>query len=90
MRKSADRLTLLLRRAAPSLVCLRELVLFRRRVVIPLRLPLPVAGFADGFPFLMTNQASLDDLNSRLASPLPMARFRPKCVLLGRANYSCI
>lgn len=36
-------------------------------------------GFADGFPFLLANQTSLDDLNTRLAEPIPMNRFRPKC-----------
>jgi uncharacterized protein YcbX len=35
-------------------------------------------GFADGFPFLLANQSSLDDLNDRLPTPIPMARFRPK------------
>lgn len=35
-------------------------------------------GFADGFPFLLANQRSLEDLNSRLAKPVPMDRFRPK------------
>lgn len=44
-------------------------------------------GFADGFPLLVTNQASLDDLNSRLAAqgkaPVPMNRFRPNIVVQG-------
>ncbi|AUL20657.1 MOSC domain-containing protein [Bordetella holmesii] len=44
-------------------------------------------GFADGFPLLVTNQASLDDLNQRLAAkghaPVPMDRFRPNIVLEG-------
>jgi uncharacterized protein YcbX len=35
-------------------------------------------GFADGFPFLLANQSSLADLNTRLAKPVPMNRFRPK------------
>lgn len=35
-------------------------------------------GFADGFPFLLANQSSLDDLNTRLARPIFMNRFRPK------------
>lgn len=37
-----------------------------------------VTGFADGFPFLLANQSSLADLNTRLAKPVPMNRFRPK------------
>jgi uncharacterized protein YcbX len=40
-------------------------------------------GFADGFPFLLTSHASLDDLNHRLATPLPMNRFRPNIVIDG-------
>jgi uncharacterized protein len=42
-----------------------------------------VVSFADGFPFLLIGQASLDDLNSRLAQPLPMNRFRPNFVFTG-------
>lgn len=40
-------------------------------------------GFADGFSFLLASCASLDDLNRRLASPLPMNRFRPNIVVSG-------
>ncbi|SAI72131.1 Uncharacterized Fe-S protein [Bordetella ansorpii] len=44
-------------------------------------------GFADGFPLLVTNQASLDDLNARLAAQgkaaVPMNRFRPNIVVQG-------
>ena len=40
-------------------------------------------GFADGFSFLLASCASLDDLNHRLASPLPMNRFRPNIVVSG-------
>jgi uncharacterized protein len=43
--------------------------------------------FADGFPLLVTNESSLDDLNARLAgkgaSAIPMSRFRPNIVLSG-------
>ncbi|MCU0353566.1 MAG: MOSC domain-containing protein [Cytophagales bacterium] len=38
-------------------------------------------SFSDGYPFLLIGQASLDDLNSRLAEPLPMNRFRPNLVV---------
>ncbi|GAB1446050.1 MAG: MOSC domain-containing protein [Cyclobacteriaceae bacterium] len=37
-------------------------------------------GFADGFPFLIIGQSSLDELNSKLEVPLPMNRFRPNFV----------
>lgn len=40
-------------------------------------------GFADGFPFLLTSCASLDELNRRLDVPLPMNRFRPNIVIDG-------
>jgi uncharacterized protein YcbX len=43
--------------------------------------------FSDGFPILAVNAASLTDLNSRLASPLPMNRFRPNIVLDGLQPY---
>jgi uncharacterized protein YcbX len=38
-------------------------------------------SYADGYPFMMIGQASLDDLNSRLAEPVPMNRFRPNFVI---------
>jgi uncharacterized protein len=44
--------------------------------------PAPM-GFADGFPLLVCNQSSLEDLNTRLAEPVPMERFRPNLVLAG-------
>lgn len=40
-------------------------------------------AFSDGFPLLLTSQASLDDLNRRLAEPVPMKRFRPNLVVKG-------
>lgn len=40
-------------------------------------------SFADGFPFLLLSQGSLDGLNERLAQPLPMDRFRPNIVVSG-------
>ena len=40
-------------------------------------------AFSDGFPLLLISQASLDDLNMRLAQPIPMNRFRPNIVVDG-------
>lgn len=40
-------------------------------------------GFADGFPLLLTTEPSLADLNTRLAQPVPMSRFRPNLVVEG-------
>jgi hypothetical protein len=45
-------------------------------------------SFADGFPFLLISQASLDDLNDRMQKPLPMSRFRPNLVVQGSAAYA--
>lgn len=45
-------------------------------------------GFADGFPFLLVGEASLADLNARLAAPLPMNRFRPNLVVSGSAPFA--
>jgi uncharacterized protein YcbX len=45
-------------------------------------------GFADGYPFLLISQASLDDLNSRLDAPVPMQRFRPNIVIDGAEPYA--
>ncbi|MBZ5554691.1 MAG: MOSC domain-containing protein [Acidobacteriia bacterium] len=44
-------------------------------------------AFADGYPFLIISQASLDDLNRRLSEALPMNRFRPNIVLEGCSPY---
>jgi uncharacterized protein YcbX len=43
--------------------------------------------FSDGYPLLVLSLASLDDLNSRLPTPLPMDRFRPNLVLDGLPPY---
>ena len=44
-------------------------------------------SFSDGFPYLITSQASLDDLNEKLrskgGSAVPMDRFRPNFVISG-------
>jgi uncharacterized protein YcbX len=44
-------------------------------------------SFADGFPFLLISQASLDDLNQRLQEkniePVPIQRFRPNLLVKG-------
>lgn len=40
-------------------------------------------SFADGYPILLTTQASLNDLNQRLARPVGMERFRANIVIKG-------
>lgn len=44
-------------------------------------------AFADGYPLLVLSEASLDDLNTRLATPLPIDRFRPNLLLSGVDAY---
>lgn len=40
-------------------------------------------SLADAYPLLLVGQSSLDDLNDRLTSPVPMNRFRPSVVFTG-------
>jgi len=48
-------------------------------------------AFSDGFPLLVANQASLEELNTRLAAkgaaPVTMQRFRPNLVLAGLSPF---
>lgn len=44
-------------------------------------------SFADGYPFLIIGQSSLDDLNSRLEKPISINRFRPNFVFTGGQPY---
>lgn len=46
-----------------------------------------ITSFSDGYPLLLIGQASLDDLNNRLETPLPMNRFRPNIVFTGGAAF---
>lgn len=53
--------------------------------------PSPVS-FADGYPILITNRASLDALNAHILEqgghPVPMSRFRPNIVVNGDAPWA--
>ncbi|WP_339757872.1 MOSC domain-containing protein [Algoriphagus aquimarinus] len=40
-------------------------------------------SFADGMPYLLIGQKSLEDLNKKLEEPVPMNRFRPNIVFSG-------
>jgi uncharacterized protein len=44
-------------------------------------------SFADGMPYLIIGQESLNDLNSRLEIPVPMDRFRPNIVFSGGVAF---
>jgi uncharacterized protein YcbX len=49
-------------------------------------------GFADGYAYLATNEASLEDLNAKLRAKdhpaVPMNRFRPNIVVKGSAPWA--
>ena len=45
-------------------------------------------AFADGYPLLVCNAASLAELNRRLPAPVPMERFRPNLVLTGLEPFA--
>jgi uncharacterized protein len=49
--------------------------------------PNRLGGFADGYAFLVVSEASLAELNARLARPVPMDRFRPNIVLRGTRAF---
>lgn len=42
-------------------------------------------GYADGFPYLIATEATLDRVNTLLAEPVPMNRFRPN-IVVGRTE----
>ncbi len=46
-----------------------------------------MVGFADGYPFLIIGEESLNDLNKRLQEPLPMNRFRTNFVFGGGKSF---
>ncbi len=44
-------------------------------------------SFADGYPILLANTASIDDLNKKLDSPIGVDRFRPNIVIQGENPF---
>ncbi|MFJ4850124.1 MULTISPECIES: MOSC domain-containing protein [unclassified Streptomyces] len=68
----------------------------RRRPLDPdFARPGETVSFADGFPLLLTTEASLDALNTLIAAgdhanegPVPMNRFRPNAVLAGTEAWA--
>lgn len=50
--------------------------------------PADRVSFADGFPLLVTNTASLDDLNHRLPAPVTMDRFRTNVAVSGAEAWA--
>lgn len=74
-----------------ALGCSCRLVYMPDHSIRPLKAPGAHDGdaiaFSDGNPILFASQASIDDLNSRLESPIPIRRFRPNVVLNGCGPY---
>ena len=60
----------------------------RRRVDTRYAANKEITSLSDGYPFLIIGQSSLDELNQRLAEPLPMNRFRPNIVFTGAEPYT--
>jgi uncharacterized protein YcbX len=47
-----------------------------------------IVSFADGYPFLLIGENSLNDLNEKLETKLPMNRFRPNIVIDGAEAFA--
>lgn len=61
----------------------------QRRAVDPARAaPGDIVSFADAYPFLLISEASLSDLNARLAAPITVDHFRPNIVIGGTQPYA--
>ena len=45
-------------------------------------------NLADGYPYIIIGQSSLDELNSRMAEKIPMNRFRPNLVFRGGEPFA--
>jgi uncharacterized protein YcbX len=61
----------------------------RRSVQPAFAAPDDIVSFADGFPFLLTAESSLGDLQGRVTPELvPMARFRPNFVVRGTEPFA--
>ena len=48
----------------------------------------PLIAFSDGFPLLVISEASLQALNTRLPTAVPMDRFRPNLVIAGSEAHA--
>jgi uncharacterized protein YcbX len=59
-----------------------------RQVSLDFGRPGDRVSFADGYPLLLTSEASLADLNRRMELALPMDRFRPNLVIDGETPFA--
>jgi len=46
-----------------------------------------ITSFSDAYPFLIIGQSTLNDINSKLETPVPMNRFRPNIVFSEAAPF---
>lgn len=60
----------------------------RRQVSPQFGLPGDRVSYADGYPLLLASEDSLAELNCRLATKVPMNRFRPNLVVAGAAPFA--
>tara|TARA_R110002167_G_scaffold88917_6_gene239681 strand:+ start:4423 stop:5229 length:807 start_codon:yes stop_codon:yes gene_type:complete len=60
----------------------------QRQVALPYGAPGDRVSFADGFPFLLCNEASLQVLSSVLGRELDIQRFRPNIVISGAPAFA--
>lgn len=58
------------------------------RPVSPKYAPGVQTGFSDGYPLLLTNEASLGEFNRHLEHPVGMERFRPNVVVSGASAWA--
>lgn len=59
----------------------------KRRVSLKYAAPTDEVSFADGFPYLICNEASLAAVNDRLDTPITMDRFRPNLIFTGQQAW---
>lgn len=58
-----------------------------RQIDLQYASPGDYVSFADAYPYLILGHATLDELNKRLTSPVPMNRFRPNLVFQGGTPF---
>ncbi len=59
----------------------------KRAVDEAYRINSDITSLSDGYPVLIIGQQSINDLNRRLITPVPMNRFRPNIVFTGGHPY---
>jgi uncharacterized protein YcbX len=60
----------------------------RRNINAKFKLNDEIVSFADGYPFLIIGENSLNELNSRLENQIPMNRFRPNIVVQDSDSFA--